>query len=661
MKRLTLAVLRDRKDALLKDLIRCGCVEVSEIGEEVRASEAESVLKSESSDLMKFREAHASLLHGVELLDRYAPVKSKLLSAKPEISRDEFLDETGMWGCVQFAEKIAEEDNRIRQIAAEESRQRALIESLKPWMDLTMPLGTEGTQYASVLLGTIPSRIALPDVQSALEAVTEEAQLYSVSDDKSTHYVMLICLREKLSEAQEALRGFGFAPAAVSGMSGSARECTGRAEEELKKLASEKERLQADIVSEAVRRDEIRVAADKMNAKVSMAEAEEKFFGTEKAVLMEGWIPAEQEPALEEIFQKYECAYETREPAEEEYPSVPVQLKNNAVTDGLNMVTNMYSLPAYGSLDPNPLMAPFFIVFFGLMMADIGYGLIMIAAALVAMKKIKPEGGTLSFCRLLLWGGISTLACGFLTGGLFSDAPKQLYDLYCAGKGVEPVWQGLPKLFSPTEDSIVVLIGSLILGWLQLNVGMVISFVRKWKKGDKAGAVWYEGSLWVLLVGAGVFALKKLDIVPAIPNAVAVGALAVGVAMLLIGAGRESKGFGKVTAAFGAIYNEATGWFGDILSYSRIMALMLAGGVIGQVFNTVALMPAKSSGINVVTILAFVLIFLLGHAMNFGLNLLGCYVHDLRLQCLEYFKKFYEDGGKPFRPLKLSGKFVRAK
>ena len=661
MKRLTLAVLRDRKDALLKDLIRCGCVEVSEIGEEVRASEAESVLKSESSDLMKFREAHASLLHGVELLDRYAPVKSKLLSAKPEISRDEFLDETGMWGCVQFAEKIAEEDNRIRQIAAEESRQRALIESLKPWMDLTMPLGTEGTQYASVLLGTIPSRIALPDVQSALEAVTEEAQLYSVSDDKSTHYVMLICLREKLSEAQEALRGFGFAPAAVSGMSGSARECTGRAEEELKKLASEKERLQADIVSEAVRRDEIRVAADKMNAKVSMAEAEEKFFGTEKAVLMEGWIPAEQEPALEEIFQKYECAYETREPAEEEYPSVPVQLKNNAVTDGLNMVTNMYSLPAYGSLDPNPLMAPFFIVFFGLMMADIGYGLIMIAAALVAMKKIKPEGGTLSFCRLLLWGGISTLACGFLTGGLFSDAPKQLYDLYCTGKGVEPVWQGLPKLFSPTEDSIVVLIGSLILGWLQLNVGMVISFVRKWKKGDKAGAVWYEGSLWVLLVGAGVFALKKLDIVPAIPNAVAVGALAVGVAMLLIGAGRESKGFGKVTAAFGAIYNEATGWFGDILSYSRIMALMLAGGVIGQVFNTVALMPAKSSGINVVTILAFVLIFLLGHAMNFGLNLLGCYVHDLRLQCLEYFKKFYEDGGKPFRPLKLSGKFVRAK
>ena len=132
-------------------------------------------------------------------------------------------------------------------------------------------------------------------------------------------------------------------------------------------------------------------------------------------------------------------------------------------------------------------------------------------------------------------------------------------------------------------------------------------------------------------------------------------------AVLLFGAGREAKGFGKVTAAFSCIYNTATGWFGDILSYSRIMALMLAGGVIGQVFNTVAILPAKSSGITPVTIIAFVLIFLLGHAMNFGLNLLGCYVHDLRLQCLEFFGKFYQDGGKPFTPLKLSGKFAKAK
>ena len=661
MKRLTLAVIRSQKEALLKDLIRHGCVEVSEIDEIVKDSEISNLVKSENSDLMKVRQAHASLLHGIDLLNRYVPKKSPLLSAKPEVTPDEFLDETGLWGAVQFAQQIEEEDGRIKRIAAEESRQRSVIESLKPWSDLTMPLNSEGTEYAAVLLGTIPARIPLEEVASAVEKVTEEAQLYSVSEDKSQHYVMLICLRQKLSEVQEALRSSGFTASTVTGMEGSARECIGKAEVALRELAAEKQQLVKAIEAEDVRRDEMKLAADRMAARISIAEAEEKLFGTESVVMLEGWMPAEKEAELSRVFEDYTCAYETRDPLPEEYPDVPVKLKNNRVTDGLNMVTNMYSLPAYGTVDPNPLMAPFFIIFFGLMFADIGYGVLMIVAALFALAKIKPQEGSLSFCRLLLWGGIATTIAGFLTGGLFSDAPKQIYDVYCASKGIEPTWQGLPRLFSPTEDSILVLVGSLILGWLHLNTGMVVSFVQKWKHGDKADAIWEEGSQWVLLIGAVIFALKKLNVVPAIPDAVALGALIIGVAMLLFGAGRNAKGFGKVTAAFGCIYNTATGWFGDILSYSRIMALMLAGGVVGQVFNTVAIMPAKNSGINVFTVIAFLVIFLLGHAMNFGLNLLGCYVHDLRLQCLEFFGKFYQDGGKPFKPLKLSGKFVRAK
>ena len=661
MKRLTLAVIRSQKDALLKDLIRHGCVEVSEIDEIVKDSEISNLVKSENSDLMKVRQAHASLLHGIDLLNRYVPKKSPLLSAKPEVTPDEFLDETGLWGAVQFAQQIEEEDGRIKRIAAEESRQRSVIESLKPWSDLTMPLNSEGTEYAAVLLGTIPARIPLEEVASAVEKVTEEAQLYSVSEDKSQHYAMLICLRQKLSEVQEALRSSGFTASTVTGMEGSARECIGKAEVALRELAAEKQQLVKAIEAEDVRRDEMKLAADRMAARISIAEAEEKLFGTESVVMLEGWMPAEKETELSHVFEDYTCAYETRDPLPEEYPDVPVKLKNNRVTDGLNMVTNMYSLPAYGTVDPNPLMAPFFIIFFGLMFADIGYGVLMIVAALFALAKIKPQEGSLSFCRLLLWGGIATTIAGFLTGGLFSDAPKQIYDVYCASKGIEPTWQGLPRLFSPTEDSILVLVGSLILGWLHLNTGMVVSFVQKWKHGDKADAIWEEGSQWVLLIGVVIFALKKLNVVPAIPDAVALGALIIGVAMLLFGAGRNAKGFGKVTAAFGCIYNTATGWFGDILSYSRIMALMLAGGVVGQVFNTVAIMPAKNSGINVFTVIAFLVIFLLGHAMNFGLNLLGCYVHDLRLQCLEFFGKFYQDGGKPFKPLKLSGKFVRAK
>lgn len=660
MKKLSLAVVRDEKEALLKELIRLGCVEVSEVSEEIRGSEAESLVRGETSSLSSYKAAYSSLQRGIELLGKYAPQKTGLLSSKPEVEAAKILDETGMWGAVKFAENIGEYDDRIRRAAAEESRQRAVIESLAPWMGLNMPLNSEGTEYAAVLLGTVPARTELQLVADAIAEVTDEAELFSVGDDKTQHYVMLIVLREKLQEVQEALRPFGYTAAAVTGMNGSARELTGKAEQALKELAAEKEACTKAIIEETVRRDDMKLSLDKMAAKIAMAEAEEKLLGTESSVIMSGWAPAENEAALAEVFSRYACAYELSDPPEEEYPNVPVKLKNNRVTDGLNMVTNMYSLPAYGSVDPNPLMAPFFILFYGLMMADIGYGIIMIIAALVAMAKIKPEGNTLSFCRLLLWGGISTLIMGFLTGGCFSDAPKQIYDIICQSKGIEPVWQGLPKLFSPTEDSIVVLVGSLVLGWLHLNTGMVISFVKKCRAGSKADAIWEEGSQWVLLLGGAVFALQKLDILK-IPAAVATACLVIGVAMLLFGAGRNEKGFGKVTSAFGCIYNTATGWFGDILSYSRIMALMLAGGVVGQVFNTVAIMPAQSSGVTPVTIIAFVVIFLLGHAMNFGLNLLGCYVHDLRLQCLEFFGKFYEDGGKPFSPLRLSGKYVRAK
>lgn len=660
MKRLTLAVIRSQKEDLLKELILHGCVQFSEIDGEVAESEMAELLRSESSELASFKAARNSLSNAIALLDRYVPVKSSLLSAKPELESRSFLDETGMWGSIGFAEAIEANDDRIRRISAEESRQRSVIESLEPWQSLSMPLNSEGSEYAGVLMGSFPLRTDLHDVAAAIEEVTDEAELYSVSDDKNAHYVFAVVLREKLQAVQEVLRNFGFTPSALGGMEGSARKCKADAEQQLRELADEKEACRKAVIAEAVRRDDLKLAYDRMSAKISMAEAEEKLFGTESTVVMEGWLPEAREAEIEKVFERFDCAYETREPAEDEYPVVPVSLRNNKITDGLNMVTNMYSLPAYGTVDPNPLMAPFFILFYGLMMADIGYGLLMIIAAIVALKKIKPEGGTLSFCRLLLWGGIATLLMGVLTGGFFSDAPKQIYDLVCEVKGVEPVWQGLPKLFSPTEDSIVVLIGSLVLGVLHLNAGMAVSFVQKWKAGNKASAIFEEGALWFLLIAGIVFALQK-TVVPGIPQAFALGLLIAALAVLLFGAGREAKGFGKVTAAFSCIYNTATGWFGDILSYSRIMALMLAGGVIGQVFNTVAILPAKSSGINVVTIIAFVLIFLLGHAMNFGLNILGCYVHDLRLQCLEFFGKFYQDGGKPFTPLKLSGKFAKAK
>ncbi len=658
MKKLRLIAVRSKKKELLRELTKLGCVEFSEVGSDIREADGEELLRSEGSDILRFRSEHNSLTHAIALLNRYVPAKGKLLSAKPEFDVDAMLNGNGITAALNVANAIESADDRIKRISAEQSRQRAIAESMRPWLSFLMPLEKDGTERCSVVLGSFPIRTELNSVSERLAEVCEEAELFSVSDDKSQHYVYVICMREELPAVQECLRSCGFTPAAFSGLKGSARECLGRAEETLKALEKEKAACEELIVGEAVHCDEMKLAADKVNTRIFMAEAEDKLCGTDSTIVMEGWMPAESEEALEKVFEKYDCAWESRDPTEEEYPEVPVKLKNNKFTNALNMVTNMYSLPAYGTVDPNPLMAPFFILFYGLMMADMGYGLIMIAAALVAMRKMKPREGNLAFCQLLLYGGIATFLMGVLTGGLFSDIPYQLVHLF----DPESTWPGLWHLFSPETDSEMVLYGSMVLGLLHLNTGMAVSFVQKTKHGDLAGAIWEEGSLWVILLGAVIWALGLEAVTGlAVLSTIGTAVLIVGAAMLLFGAGRNAKGFGKVTAALGCIYNTATGWFGDVLSYSRIMALMLAGGVVGKVFNTVAIMPAQSSGVNVVTMIAFVVIFLLGHTMNFALNLLGCFVHDLRLQCLEFFGKFYTDGGKPFRPLKFKGDYVEVK
>ena len=639
MKKLRLMAVRGQKEALLRDLLLLGCVEVSEPEEAELEPGIRSCLSKESSELLGYRTSHAKLTQAVELLQKYAPAKKPLLSAKPETDSEAILDDSTLPQTMELAGEIIGSDERIRRITAEESRMRGQIESLSPWLSLDYPLECAGTERCSVVLGGIPAAIDVGSAEAALNAAAEEAELVLVNSDKDQHYLVLICLKEELSAALDSLREFSFAAASLGGMSGTAKECTERLESELAGLAEEKLRLNGEICDQGVHREELELAADRLNAKIACAEAEDRMYGMESTVVLQGWALAKKVPELEDCLKKYDCAWELSDPEPDEYPDVPVKLTNNKITNGLNMVTNMYSLPAYDGVDPNPLMAPFFILFYGLMMADMGYGLLMIIAAVVAMKKIRPRAGTLSFCQLLLWAGISTFIMGALTGGFFGDALAQLGKILGKPEG----WGELWYLFSPMTDSMTVLIGAMVLGFIHLNTGMVISVVEKVKKGDAASAVWEEGSLWVIFIGAAlmVFDIGSIGGVPVV--------LVLGCVMLFYGGSRGAKGFGKIASVFGTLYNTVTGWFGDILSYSRIMALMLAGSVIATVFNTIGGIANS--------LWLFIPVFIIGHALNFALNLLGCYVHDLRLQCLEYFGKFYKDGGKAFKPLAINTKY----
>lgn len=311
-----------------------------------------------------------------------------------------------------------------------------------------------------------------------------------------------------------------------------------------------------------------------------------------------------------------------------------MQLRNNKLTRPLNMVTEMYSLPAYGTLDPNPLMAPFFILFYGIMMADMGYGLLMMIASVIISKKYRPKGTSGELFSLLGLCGLSTFIMGAMTGGFFGDFLTQLVAIVSPGTVF-----ALPKLFDPLDDLTMILIGSMALGVVQIITGMAISLIEKCKRKKFLDVFFEEITWWIVFLGIALAVLKKGTAV-----------LYLGCALVLLGPIVQGKGWGKLTGVFGSIYNHVTGYFGDILSYTRLMALMLAGSVIAQVFNMLAAMPGN--------VIAFLIISMLGNAMNFGLNLLGCYVHDLRLQCLEFFNKFYVDGGKPFRPMTLDTEYV---
>lgn len=639
MKKLRLMAVRGQKEELLRELLLLGCVEVSEPESDALEPEVRDCLSKEGSELLRYRGEHSRLVQAVELLGKYAPAKKPLLSAKPETDSDAILDDSTLPQMLETADEIIGRDERIRRITAEESRMRGQIESLSPWLELDYPLACPGTEKCSVVLGGIPAAIDIGSAEAALNDAVEEAALVRVDSDKDQHYLALIALKEELPAALDSLREFGFAIASFSGMDGTAKECTERLNGELKRLAGEKEAAAKEIWDQRVHREELELSADRLNAKIACAEAEDRMYGMDSTIVLQGWALAKKVPELEKCLEKYDCAWELSDPEPEEYPDVPVKLTNNNITNGLNMVTNMYSLPAYDGVDPNPLMAPFFILFYGLMMADMGYGLLMIIAAVVAMKKIKPRAGTLSFCQLLLWGGISTFVMGFLTGGFFGDALAQIGKILGKPDG----WGELWCLFNPMNDSMMVLIGAMVLGLIHLNTGMVISVVEKVKKGDAESAIWEEGSLWVILIGI-IFMVLDIGSIAGVPLVLVLGCL-----MLFYGGSREAKGFGKVTSVFSTLYNTLTGWFGDILSYSRIMALMLAGSVIATVFNTIGGIANN--------LVLFIPVFIIGHALNFALNLLGCYVHDLRLQCLEYFGKFYKDGGKAFDPLAINTKY----
>lgn len=632
MKHLRLLGMESEREALLKAMQDMECVEISSIDGSEEALKS-GFAKPDDKALMSAQEASRAYRTALASLDRFAPEKKGMFRKRQGVSRAAFFSAESEENARTAAETINKDTRRLGEIESERTKNEALRATLAPWLTVDAPLGGADGALA-VFFGTAGLNVTDDALKALADSLDGLLTWQQASSDRSLRYLLVMCHGSVKERALSALRDLGFSTVSFRGMTGTAKENDKALAENLAALEKERQEIEQRIAGLGGKRETLLEASDRAAIALRREEAKSRLVGTDKVFLLEGWLPADHCAALEKALEPFTCAIETREPTEDEYPQVPVQLKNNKLTRPLNMVTEMYSLPAYGTLDPNPLMAPFFILFYGIMMADMGYGLLMMIASVIISKKYRPKGTSGELFSLLGLCGISTFIMGALTGGFFGDFLTQLVAIVSPGTVF-----ALPKLFDPLDDLTMILIGSMALGMVQIVTGMAISLIEKCKRKKFLDAFFEEITWWIVFIGIALLALGK-----------GAAVLYVGCALVLLGPIVQGKGWGKLTGVFGSLYNHVTGYFGDILSYTRLMALMLAGSVIAQVFNMLAAMPGN--------VIAFIIISMLGNAMNFGLNLLGCYVHDLRLQCLEFFNKFYVDGGKPFRPMTLDTEYV---
>ena len=632
MKHLRLLGMESEREALLKAMQDMECVEISSIDGSEEALKS-GFAKPDDKALMSAQEASRAYRTALASLDRFAPEKKGMFRKRQGVSRAAFFSAESEENARTAAETINKDTRRLGEIESERTKNEALRATLAPWLTVDAPLGGADGALA-VFFGTAGLNVTDDALKALADSLDGLLTWQQASSDRSLRYLLVMCHGSVKERALSALRDLGFSTVSFRGMTGTAKENDKALAENLAALEKERQEIEQRIAGLGGKREALLEASDRAAIALRREEAKSRLVGTDKVFLLEGWLPADRCAEIEKMLEPFTCAIETREPTEDEYPQVPVQLKNNKLTRPLNMVTEMYSLPAYGTLDPNPLMAPFFILFYGIMMADMGYGLLMMIASVIISKKYRPKGTSGELFSLLGLCGISTFIMGALTGGFFGDFLTQLVAIVSPGTVF-----ALPKLFDPLDDLTMILIGSMALGMVQIVTGMAISLIEKCKRKKFLDAFFEEITWWIVFIGIALLALGK-----------GAAVLYVGCALVLLGPIVQGKGWGKLTGVFGSLYNHVTGYFGDILSYTRLMALMLAGSVIAQVFNMLAAMPGN--------VIAFIIISMLGNAMNFGLNLLGCYVHDLRLQCLEFFNKFYVDGGKPFRPMTLDTEYV---
>lgn len=649
MSKIELVALQKDKRELIRFLSHLGVTQIVDFSADLLEGKAKNVL-CKHEDIKEISDMDTQLKdakRAIDILAKYSQRKKGLFAQKREVKEsvyEELMDTIGKTKPIY--DKINQASNRIHLKENERNTLQNQITSLQVWSDMDISLDVTCTKTMQFVYGSFDVRFSLSDFKEAFDRITEANYIAEVHADANNHYIYIFFDKKHEKECNDVMRQFNFNRMTFAQMQGTAKENiekdTKRILEIQKEIASEKELF----VSEAAHLDEYESFYDALLYQKELKEAENMAAYTKKTIMLQGWVPKEHASTVQTLLErKMNILASVSDPApEEEYP---VLLDNPKLVEPFEAITEMYSLPRSRSgLDPNKVMGFFYFLLFGMMVSDAAYGLIvMIICGLVLLLK-KPEGQMGKMFKVIWFGGLSTFIWGALFGSWFGD----IADKWTNGAIHIPMW------FSPLEDPMRLLAISCAIGLVHIMAGMGMKAYMLIKRGKIWDAVFDVGLWYVIFVGAACILLSMTKLVP-IPMKVGASIAIAGAIGLILTQGRAEKNLlMKLLKGILSLY-DITGYLSDVLSYSRLLAMGLSTAVVASVVNTLGLLGGKSVG----GLVLFAFVFIIGHIFNMSINLLGAYVHTSRLQYVEFFGKFYEDGGKPFKPLKIAGKYTKIK
>ena len=663
MQRINICALKKNRKAILERLQELGAMEIDIQLEDDNLCEKQDVASSRALFERRAQTADQALA----ILNIYVPEKKGMLDSlagKPLVEKELF--EKAAENQDQYmatASRIVTLDKQIAESKAAVLKVQNQVEALAPWLSLTVPVSYTGTQKTAVLIGTMPNP---QDQQSILNLLAgavpdvEAVDVELISTDKDFTYLAVICMKQDAGKVEEVLRTGGFSKPS-SPVQKIPEEYKKDLEAEITKAQEQVKQLESELAECAVSRQDLELISDYYRTRAEKYRILGEIPQTASTFAISGYVPAAKADAIvKELSEHYGAAAETEGIKEEEEP--PVLLHNNRFSESVEGVLASFGLPAKGEIDPTFFTSIFYVFLFGLMLSDAAYGLIVsLACGIVLLKLPRMETNLRKSVQLFFWCGLSTLFWGVLFGGYFGDALDVISETFFGHKiSIPALW------FVPLNEPMRMLLYSMLFGVIHLFTGLALKgymYIRDHKYMDFVCDVifWYMLLLGLigLLIPSSMFAgiAGKQIVFPAALNAAAKWSAILGAVGIVLFSGRSSKN-PALRIALGAydLYN-ITGWLSDVLSYSRLLALGLATGVIASVVNQMGSMGGKSIG----GVILFIIVFVIGHVFNMAINLLGAYVHTCRLQYVEFFGKFYEGGGKPFEPFKLKTKYVDLK